>query len=265
MSPNLFYWPLTNAVQTKASDEDIVTTSSVMSLKCPLSFTRIRTPCRGIGCNHNQCFDATSYLQLQEQAPTWTCPVCNKSVSWDNLVLDLYVQDILNSTAKDTEQVTIEPNGQWSHQISSQTNGTSRNSNPTPSDDGDDDDLVVVTNPSHPPRQDASFQALTPSSVRTPPIYSSREVSAAASISASRTSSKRPRGEVIDLTLSDDDEPARPIKRPSLPSTNSSFKARPPDRYQFHLPPPVPPNFDFDPRFNYGDGSGVSGDGRGLF
>ena len=72
----------------KAQDNDIVATSTIMSLKCPLSTLRIDVPCRSALCNHNQCFDATSFLQLQEQAPTWTCPVCNKSVTFENLQID---------------------------------------------------------------------------------------------------------------------------------------------------------------------------------
>lgn len=75
-------------VITKAEDKDIVATSSIMSLKCPLSTLRMEVPCRSNVCNHNQCFDATSYLQLQEQAPTWTCPICNKSATFMNLQVD---------------------------------------------------------------------------------------------------------------------------------------------------------------------------------
>ena len=243
-------------MQTKASDTDIIATSSVMSLKCPLSFTRLRTPCRGMACNHNQCFDATSYLQLQEQAPTWTCPVCNRSAGWDNLVLDHYVQSILDSTSKDTEQVTVEPDGKWSRQGPPQTSNANRNSNPTPSDDGDeeDDDLVEISDTRMQPAQFNPFKALTPNSVRTPPINSSREDSS----SAPRTSSKRPREEVIDLTLSDDDDPGPPVKRPSMgSSTSASFRARPPDQgYQFTFQPPLPPpSFNFDPRFGNSGGS----------
>src|SRR5450432_2568591 len=53
----------TETVTRRAQDADIVATSTKMSLKCPLSTLRIDTPCRSIGCAHNQCFDAASYLQ----------------------------------------------------------------------------------------------------------------------------------------------------------------------------------------------------------
>jgi len=75
-------------VISKANDPDIVATSIVMSLKDPISTLRIDLPCRSTICNHNQCFDAASFLQLQEQAPTWTCPICNKVVSFDGLAID---------------------------------------------------------------------------------------------------------------------------------------------------------------------------------
>lgn len=222
-------------MRTKADDPDIVATSSVLSLKDPVAYTRIVTPCRSIGCNHNQCFDAACFLQLQEQAPTWTCPICNKAAPWENLVLDQYVNDILNSTPIDTEAVTVQPDGQWAIQKETETN--QRKSNPTPSDDDDDDDGDLVELGDKPNIR-PKVETLTPHSVRTPPL-SSREESSAPSASRS---SKRPREDVIDLTLSDDEAPAP--KAPRLPVPSSSV--RPPDRYQFHLPPPGPPSYNFN-------------------
>jgi E3 SUMO-protein ligase PIAS1 len=75
-------------VVTKASDPDIEAMSSVMSLKDPVSYMRITLPCRSNICSHNQCFDAASFLQLQEQAPTWTCPICQKIVAFEGLAVD---------------------------------------------------------------------------------------------------------------------------------------------------------------------------------
>jgi E3 SUMO-protein ligase PIAS1 len=75
-------------VLNKARDADIVTTASVLSLKCPLSTLRISLPIRSVTCRHNQCFDATSYLQLQEQGPTWSCPICNNPAPFDSLAVD---------------------------------------------------------------------------------------------------------------------------------------------------------------------------------
>lgn len=221
-------------MRTKADDPDIVATSSVLSLKDPVAYTRIATPCRSIACNHNQCFDAASYLQLQEQAPTWTCPICNKSAPWENLALDQYVNDILNSTPHDIEAVAVEPDGRW--HIQRDDKGSNRNSNPTPSaedDDDDDEDLVVM-----PGKADyrPKVETLTPHSVRTPPL-SSREDSSAPSASRSN---KRSRENVIDLTLSDDDQPA-PKQTRTGETPSDPFRTRPvTDRYQFQMPVPPP-------------------------
>ncbi|KAL0776730.1 hypothetical protein CaCOL14_006248 [Colletotrichum acutatum] len=75
-------------ISKKAADTDIVTTSQVLSLKCPLSYMRLDVPCRSVNCSHIQCFDATSYLQLQEQGPQWLCPICNKPAPYTQLAVD---------------------------------------------------------------------------------------------------------------------------------------------------------------------------------
>lgn len=226
-------------MRTKAEDPDeIVATSSVLSLKDPVAYTRISTPCRSIGCNHNQCFDAAAYLQLQEQAPTWTCPICNKPAPWENLALDQYVNDILSSTSTETEAVTVTPEGKWHLQKEDDTNNNNRRNNPTPSEDDEDDDLVEIRDD---PFTKPKVDTLTPHNVRTPPL-SSREDSRAPSMSAPRSASKRPREDVIDLTLSDDEDvPASKIQRTTSVSASDLTKTRPLDnRYYFQLPPPNP-------------------------
>ncbi|KAF2421259.1 hypothetical protein EJ08DRAFT_653500 [Tothia fuscella] len=193
------------AMITKANDPDIVATSTKMSLKDPVSYMRISIPVRSSVCQHNQCFDAACFLQLQEQAPTWTCPICQKLVAYESLCVDQYVQEILQSTSRNTEQVMIEPNGNWSTNDpkNTSTNGT----NPSP--DGDEsDDLVEIVETSRPSVKVEAPN--TPFSMNmTPPVPSPGWVaSAPLSRGTKRTS------EVIDLTLDDDDEP--PAKRPAL-------------------------------------------------
>ncbi|KAF1981803.1 hypothetical protein K402DRAFT_220163 [Aulographum hederae CBS 113979] len=200
----------------KANDPDVVAMSTVMSLKDPISTLRISIPCRSTVCSHNQCFDAESFLQLQEQAPTWTCPICNKGVTFDNLCVDQYVEEILAATPRSIDQVTIEPDGKWSS--NSSVNGTpgsssrpNGNRQPASYDDDDSDDLIEISDVRDRVSILKTEHSATPmSAVRTPPMPS-REPSTAAS------SGHRPpkrKSEVIDLTLSDDDdEPVRPAKR----------------------------------------------------
>ncbi|TQN73533.1 E3 SUMO-protein ligase pli1, partial [Colletotrichum shisoi] len=129
-------------ISRKAADTDIVTTSQVLSLKCPLSYMRLDVPCRSVNCSHIQCFDATSYLQLQEQGPQWLCPICNKSAPYEQLAVDEYVRDILANTSKSLDQVTIEPDGQWRVNLA-QDDGKPTNGGSGLVDDDDEDDWGI--------------------------------------------------------------------------------------------------------------------------
>ena len=205
---------------SKVQDSDIEATSSTMSLKCPISTLRIDVPCRSTICGHNQCFDASSFLQLQEQAPTWTCPVCYKIVNFEALTIDKYVDEILRRTPKSVDQVIIEPTGEWSQtsdiDSSSRPNGNHASS--------DDEDLVEIKDM---PRVAAVKSEATGSFMRTPPT-SSREQSASSAAPPS-TGDKRPRGQVIDLTFSsdEDDPPPRAPKRQSANPSSTTLSSFP--------------------------------------
>lgn len=190
-------------VQNRADDSDIVATSTVMSLKCPLSTLRISVPCRSVLCTHNQCFDAASFIQLQEQAPTWTCPVCSKSTSFESLQIDQYVDDILRSTPSGVEQVVIEPSGQWSNP---RRNGNFSAGGITPGTA--DDELVEVgqgTLPSSTP-----LQRTTTSSISTP----AQSAGSLTTSPAVQSAIKRPASQVIDLTESDEDDASGSGEKP---------------------------------------------------
>lgn len=201
----------------KNEDSDLVATASIMSLKCPLSTLRINLPVRSTFCSHIQCFDGTSFLQLQQQAPTWSCPTCNKSIGWKSLVVDQYFLNILNNTPKAVESVTIDVDGQWS------IAATATNS-PMPDSDDDNlgDEIIEISDS----RVARIKDEATPSSV-SPIAHSSGD----ASPMARGSSSKRPFSQVIDLTGSDDeDEQLRPSKRAApfmVPAGINSSSGRP--------------------------------------
>ncbi|MCJ1347544.1 SUMO ligase siz1 [Peltigera leucophlebia] len=83
----------------------------------------------------------TYALTNREQAPTWQCPICSKSISFEALAVDQYVNDVLANTPQDMEQVTIEPDGKWS-QISEPDVTPNTSSNQTVS--ADDDELIEI-------------------------------------------------------------------------------------------------------------------------
>ncbi|OGE56333.1 hypothetical protein PENARI_c003G08963 [Penicillium arizonense] len=215
-------------MKNRAHDSDIVATSSVMSLKCPLSTLRIKVPCRSIVCTHNQCFDASSFLELQKQAPTWTCPVCSKSTSFESLQVDQYVDDILQTTSSEIDQVTVEPDGAWSGPSDSdivKLGGMTPASN-----DDDDDDLIEISEPGIP----SVKQEPGPPNIaleRTP--AQSREASTPSSV-ARLSNKKRPVSQVIDLTESGDEDDEFPVPSPKRLAPNLPSRSFP--RQDYHLP-----------------------------
>ncbi|KAI9318814.1 MIZ/SP-RING zinc finger-domain-containing protein [Dichotomocladium elegans] len=111
-------------------DADIVMESETLSLKCPvsnkpggksgmasliflqLSFSRIKLPCRSVMCKHAQCFDATAFLAMNEQTPTWSCPVCYRQIeSFDDLIADGFYADVLEKFGTEIESFKIDSEG----------------------------------------------------------------------------------------------------------------------------------------------------------
>ncbi|KAK9768486.1 E3 SUMO-protein ligase pli1 [Basidiobolus ranarum] len=117
-------------IKRENEDTDIIATSSVVSLKCPLSYQRIKLPCRSTLCPHIQCFDGLTFFRMNEQTPTWTCPTCNRSLeSWDTIVIDGYFEDILQKVPEDIESIIVEPNGDWSIQENKSKNTVDSDTN----------------------------------------------------------------------------------------------------------------------------------------
>jgi E3 SUMO-protein ligase PIAS1 len=101
------------AQAAKDEDEDIVSGPQKTTLKCPLSYGRITTPCRSSQCVHVQCFDALSWYSVNEQTTTWSCPVCEKPINHEELIVDGYFNSILESTPDTVDDVIVEANGEW--------------------------------------------------------------------------------------------------------------------------------------------------------
>jgi hypothetical protein len=95
------------------SDIQEVTNSLRMSLKCPLTFGRIKTPVRGKHCSHIQCFDLSSYLTMNQSYPKFTCPVCSKPANYEDLTIDSFVNNILEKSSLEDEEVDVFPDCTW--------------------------------------------------------------------------------------------------------------------------------------------------------
>lgn len=221
----------------KANDPDIVATQTIMSLKDPISTMRITLPCRSVICAHPQCFDASYFLQLQEQAPTWDCPVCQKKISFDVLAIDQYVQDILDKTSRSIEQVTVEPSGDW-HEVRTGDAQDGRLQARAAYDNDSDDDIVEIPD-TRVGKVKAEAKSATPALLQHTPPLSSRSTPAAPVARPSNGTNGGKRSQVVvDLTLSDDeDEPPRPAKRQNTSqSTSYNTPASLPDLRNADMP-----------------------------
>lgn len=124
-----------------------------------------------------------------------------------------YVKDILANTPAQQDQVTIEPDGRWhAPGLEGETIETSRESHDDASYIDDDDDALIIS--------DISFVGVDRSCVTpgqaAPGMGTPTTIGSYGSHSiprASSSSGKRPISQVIDLTLSDDDEPPDPAPK----------------------------------------------------
>lgn len=167
------------------------------------------------------------------------------------LIRRRYMQDILDNTSSSTDQARIYPDGTWSRGTADKTksaqptqNGSASRRSASANDDSDDDLVEIVAPPSM--KKEESTPPLA--NVNTPPI-SSREPSTASVVLGSNRGKRKQ--EVIDLTLSDDDEPPRPAKRTnsaySTPNSLPDRPFRPPsmvqNAYPTHPAPVTPSNY----------------------
>ncbi|KAL5199995.1 hypothetical protein ABZP36_021198 [Zizania latifolia] len=142
------------------SDSDILEGPSRVSLKCPISFRRIKTPIKGCLCKHYQCFDYNNYMEMNLRKPTWRCPCCNTPSNFIDLRIDQKMIKILQETGNDTIDVLVFADGSWkavsTHDEKSdrhasdviQQNGDTMDTDVTPDDvidliNGDDGDALM--------------------------------------------------------------------------------------------------------------------------
>ncbi|CAI5465516.1 unnamed protein product [Closterium sp. Yama58-4] len=96
----------------------VETEAFVLSLKCPLSLTRIKVPVRGKKCSHESTFDLASYLRMNQGLAknvkrAWRCPVCYQQLLWSELFLDGFMQKILDEANEEVDEVEVFPDGRW--------------------------------------------------------------------------------------------------------------------------------------------------------
>eukprot|EP01018_Ginkgo_biloba_P022238 Gb_39019 [translate_table: standard] len=98
------------------SDLEVVAESVTVNLRCPMSGSRIRIAGRFKPCVHMGCFDLETFVELNQRARKWQCPICLKNYSLDNIIIDPYFNRItssMKSYPEDVTEVEVNPNGCW--------------------------------------------------------------------------------------------------------------------------------------------------------
>ena len=143
--------------------------------------------------------------KAESLVPTWRIPLTSRR----------YVKDILINTSQSVEKVDIEPEGQW--KAHGEVEDVVKPEFQHEAFDLDDDDLVEVNFSGNRGTNTPNTLAPTPNTP-TPGAAASRESS-----SMPRTGSNKRTHAVIDLTLSDDDEPPQPPSKRLQYRTGSAY------------------------------------------
>ncbi|KAF7310866.1 MIZ zinc finger protein [Mycena chlorophos] len=222
-------------VNALAIDDDIVAGSQKMSLKCPLSYMRVTTPCRSRKCPHSQCFDATSWFTVMEQTTTWLCPVCERILDPADLIVDGYFDEILKSSPDSVEDVIVEADGEWHTSDNKYGSATWKAAHPPAAKPA----AVAKPVTKSPPKADPNGKRKAIESIV---VLDSddedeglvkRELSASFASSSSanqsgRETTSKSQPDVIDLTLdSDDEEPPPPPPRAKRTASEAGIALSP--------------------------------------
>ncbi|KAL3232153.1 hypothetical protein RNJ44_04069 [Nakaseomyces bracarensis] len=111
--PHLMTFEYIKKMFRENDDTELVTTSTIVSLKCPISYSRIKYPIKSKRCDHLQCYDALWFLHSQVQVPNWVCPVCQIPITLDDLYICEFSMRVLNSCANNVEQIELLPDCTW--------------------------------------------------------------------------------------------------------------------------------------------------------
>ncbi|KAH8939688.1 hypothetical protein BDL97_15G048700 [Sphagnum fallax] len=98
------------------SDLEVITESITVSLRCPMSGSRIKVAGRFKPCLHMGCFDLNTFVELNQRARKWQCPICLKNYSIESLIIDPLFNCITSAMKQMEEHITeveMKDNGFW--------------------------------------------------------------------------------------------------------------------------------------------------------
>ena len=85
-----------------------------VSLRCPLTQTRIMCPARGVSCEHPDCFDLASFITMCSATHLWMCPLCQRPVPPSDLRIISAPEALLAGEVVGNDTAFIAADGTWS-------------------------------------------------------------------------------------------------------------------------------------------------------
>eukprot|EP01080_Neovahlkampfia_damariscottae_P003480 gene3480-6129_t len=79
-------------------NEEFEIKNEIVSLIDPYTRLRIKNPCKGIGCEHKQCYDLETFLINFKHSKISKCPICNIRIEIHSILIDYKIKEILNET-----------------------------------------------------------------------------------------------------------------------------------------------------------------------
>ncbi|XP_057852008.1 E3 SUMO-protein ligase SIZ1 isoform X1 [Cryptomeria japonica] len=98
------------------SDLEVVAESVTVNLRCPMTGSRMKVAGRFKPCVHMGCFDLKAFVELNQRARKWQCPICLKNYSLENIIIDPYFNKItafMEGYSEDVTEVEVKPEGSW--------------------------------------------------------------------------------------------------------------------------------------------------------
>ncbi|KAK9909295.1 hypothetical protein WJX75_000109 [Coccomyxa subellipsoidea] len=97
------------------SDDEVEIGRTVVSLRCPMSGSRMRVPARFASVGGLNAFDLDTFLDVVQRSRKWQCPHSMRNLPVQQLAVDGYLSHIL-SRLKDLQEITeveVSPGGEW--------------------------------------------------------------------------------------------------------------------------------------------------------
>ena len=83
-------------MQVGSSSEDVQVSSNIVSLRCPLTGSRVKRAGRFMGVDALAGFDLDAFLEMAARTRKWQCPVTMRHSCVQQLQNDAFLQGIVD-------------------------------------------------------------------------------------------------------------------------------------------------------------------------